>query len=139
MARVIPLPLAVFLAACTYGPGGPPPLPPLAASKAQPVEALAEHVLAAYFGETPRAPAVCLSVAPRALDAAEERALRARFPRLAANCTAEAIEIRDFACETAEACSAWVTAPGHPRTRWQLRWTEGSWHFAEDLRMVERR
>jgi hypothetical protein len=157
MIRLLAVVLPLSLLSCMYGSGGPPPLPPLAEDRSQPGPALAEHVLAAYFAENAavaNSPTVCVSMAPRAFAADEEKSLIARFPRLApldrckpagavyvdavTGTAAQIVQIYDFACDTQASCSAWANVPGHPSTRYQLRWQDGSWRFAADLRLIER-
>jgi hypothetical protein len=143
MIRLLSVALPLSLAACAYGSGGPPPLPPLAEDQAQPGLALAEHVLAAYFAENPSPPMVCVSMAPRRFDDAQEKSLIVRFPRLApfdrcSGAPAQVLQIYEFACDTPVTCSGWANVPGRPSTRYVLRWQDGSWRFAADLRLIER-
>jgi hypothetical protein len=157
MTRLLSVGLPLSLASCIYGSGGPPSLPPLAQDQSQPGPALAEHVLAAYFGENPataNSPTVCVSIAPQPLQDSQEKSLIARFPRLAPSDRCEPsganhvdaftkgpallLLIYDFACDGPTSCNGWANVPGHPSTRYQLRWQDGSWRFAADLRLIER-
>src|ERR1700754_3908263 len=84
MLRVVALVPLMVLAACVAARGDPPALPPLAGDRAQPAAALIEQVLREHFaGAGAAPPTTCVSLAPRALTAAQEEALMARFVRLA--------------------------------------------------------
>ena len=147
--------LALGLSACVSGGGEPPPLPPLAEDQSQPVLALFEHVLTGHFaafGANP--PTTCASLRPGPLSAEQEEALIIRFVRLApaSRCTAageiwrdaitdepaQVVEVYGFACTTATRCTGWAGAPGRPATRYAMRFEDGAWHFAADLRMIAR-
>jgi hypothetical protein len=147
--------LTLLLSACVYGGGGPPPLKPLAEDQSQPGPALIEHVLVGFFASLPAGsdvPTVCASLAPRALEDGQEKALIARFPRLAPRdrCKpsgagyvdaitgerAELVQVYEFACESPTSCSGWASAPGQPSARYGMRWQDGSWHFARDARLI---
>lgn len=137
MAWVLALGL---VAGCVDRPAGHSPVTPLADDRSQPPAALFEHLLTAYLAEIPQAPAVCITLAPAPLAAGQLAALVARFPSIvpAAGCTPATprVEVYDFACDSADSCTAWANAAGHPSTRWQVRWVDGSWRFAADLRRV---
>ena len=145
--------LAIALGACASGGGGPPPATPLATDQAQPVLALFEHVLTGYFaGAGAGGPTTCARLAPTALSAAQERALIARFVRLAPaeRCTSGApglvdaitggaaaeVQVYAFACETPALCSGWVAVPGAPATRYAMRFEGGAWRFDSDRRII---
>ena len=145
--------LALTLGACISGGGEPPPLAPLAEDAEQPVLALLEHVLTGHFaafGANP--PTTCARLLPGPLSAEQEEALIARFVRLApaSRCRAESgkwrdtvtgqpaqvVEVYDFACRAPLQCTGWVVAPQRPATRYAMRYEDGAWRFAADLRMV---
>jgi hypothetical protein len=155
MGRFLSLLGALLVSGCVYGSGGPPPLKPLAEDQAQPAAALIEHVLAGYFPTLPAGsdvPTVCVSLAPRALEDGQKKALIARFPRLAPRerCKpsgaghvdaitgerAELVQVYEFACASATSCSGWATVPGQPSARYGLRWQDGTWRFARDPRLL---
>lgn len=153
--RTIVLGMSLALGACVSGGGEPPPLPPLAGDPQQPLLALFEHVLTGHFatfGANP--PTTCARLRTGPLTAAQEEALIVRFVRLApaSRCVAEGsgwrdaitekpaqvVEVYDFACGTPTQCTGWVAAPGRPATRYAMRFEEGAWRFAADLRMIAR-
>jgi len=145
--------LALSLGACVSGGGAPPALPPLAEDSEQPLLALFEHVLTAHFitfGANP--PTTCAALREGGLTAEQEQELTARFVRLApaSRCKPEGAELRDaftgeparmvevydFVCREPLRCTGWVAAPGRPATRYAMRYEDGAWRFAEDLRRV---
>ncbi len=145
--------LPLILAGCVSGAGQPPPLPPLAADRAQPGLALFEHVLTGHFaafGANP--PTTCVVLRPTALSATQEAALIARFVRLApasrcraqgggyvdaiTGAPAQAVEVYDFVCRSPDACTGWVSAPGSPAKRYALSYEGGEWRFAADPRLL---
>lgn len=145
----------LLMSACVYGEDGAPPLAPLAKDRTQPAGALIEHVLTRYFERvpaSPNVPTVCVSFQQRPLDRALEQALIARFPRLAplSRCAgtgngvadaitggaAQVIEVYAFTCDNADNCSGWATVPREPSVRYGLRWQNGAWQFARDMRLI---
>ena len=148
-------PLLVLAAACVNEPAAAPALPPLAADRAAPALALAEHVLAAHFADEEAAdpPTTCLTLSPDPLDAAQEAALIARFPRLAprARCAtapppppsdgmtgerAVVVQIYRFACTDATHCTGWAIRPGRPATRYTMAYQNGAWRIEGDRRLL---
>jgi hypothetical protein len=143
-----------LLAGCIYGSGDPPPLPPLAEDQAQPALALLEHVLADHFAraEPGQALTTCASLAPGGLTMAQEKALIARFPRLApvARCRtsgaatvdaetgapAVVVQVYEFACTSGSECAGWAAVPGQPAARFGMRWSEEGWRFVRDARLI---
>ena len=138
---------------CVSGEGDPPPLPPLVEDQERPVLALFEHVLTNHFATFgPDTPTTCAVLRTGPLDAEQEDALIARFVRLApaSRCRAEGgkwrdtvtgqpaqvVEVYDFACRAPLQCTGWVVAPQRPATRYAMRYEDGAWRFAADLRMV---
>jgi len=153
MRRLASLLAASGLAACVYDGGDPPPLPPLAEDRSQPVLALFEHALTDYFaGAGARGPTTCASLGPRPLTAEQEQALTTRFVRLAPadRCQAaaggwrdaitgeraEVVQVYDFACRSETSCTGWVRAPGKPAMRYAMRFADGAWHFDGDPRII---
>jgi hypothetical protein len=153
MPRRFALVTPLALAACVSGAGEPPPLPPLAEDREQPVLALYELVLTAHFaafGANP--PTTCAALRPGPLGAGQEQALIVRFVRLAPSgrCRAQGagqvdaitggpagvVEVYDFACRDAAHCTGWVTAPGRPATRYAMRYEGGLWHLSADPRLI---
>jgi hypothetical protein len=145
--------LAHSLGASVSGGGQPPPLAPLAEDSEQPLLALFEHVLTGHFatfGANP--PTTCATLRPGGLSAEQEQELIARFVRLApaGRCKtvadgwrdaftdepAQVVEVYDFVCREPLQCRGWVAAPGRPATRYAMRFEDGAWRFAEDLRRV---
>lgn len=149
-----PLLAASGLAACVSGGGAPPPLPPLAEDREQPVLALFEHVLTGYFAEAgARGPTLCASFMPEPLSAKQEEALILRFVRLAPadRCRASedggwrdaitgepagAARVYAFACASATLCSGWAAVPGKPAIRYAMRFEDGAWRFDGDPRII---
>lgn len=155
MRREIIAGMALSLGACVAGGGQPPPLAPLAEDSEQPLLALFEHVLTAHFatfGANP--PTTCATLRPGGLTAEQEQALIARFVRLApaSRCQAVAdgrrdaftdepaqvIEVYNFSCSAPLQCTGWVAAPGHPATRYAMRFEGGAWRITADLRRIAR-
>ena len=153
MRREIAIGMAFALGACAAGGGVPPPPAPLAGDREQPVLALFEYVLTGYFaGAGAGGPTTCARLSPRPLSAEQERALIARFVRLApaercisaAQGTVDAItgdpaqvvQVYEIACENPALCSGWVQAPGAPATRYALRFERGAWRFDSDRRII---
>jgi len=153
MRREAVIGLAIALGACASGGGGPPPPAPLAGDQAQPVLALFEHVLTGYFaGAGAAGPTTCARLSPTPLTAEQERALIARFVRLApaerciaagqgtvdaiTGAPAQLVQVYEFACQGAGLCSGWVAAPGAPATRYALRFEGGAWRFDGDRRII---
>ena len=150
MIRLIAALAPLAIAGCTYGSGGPPPLPPLAENRNQPAAALAEHVLSDHFARqagNADVPTTCISVAAPALNARQEQALIARFPRLAPleRCQgsggnsdaitgerAEVLRIEAFSCSNGDTCSGWVATPDGANARYVMRWGIGGWRFVRD-------
>jgi hypothetical protein len=145
--------VALALSACASGGGEPPPLPPLAGDREQPVLALFEHVLTGYFaGAGPGGPTTCAQLGPTPLTAEQETALIARFVRLAPaeRCVAagqgmadaitgeaaQAVQVYEFTCQSAALCSGWVAVPGAPATRYAMRFEGGAWRFDSDRRII---
>ena len=153
MQKEIAIGLAFALGACVSGGGAPPPLTPLAGDHEQPALALFEHVLTGYFaGAGASGPTACARFSPTPLSAEQERALIARFVRLAPaeRCVtgaqgpidaitgepAQVVQLYEFACQGTELCSGWVTTPGAPATRYAMRFEGGAWRFDSDRRIV---
>jgi len=151
--RKIVIGMTLALGACISGGGEPPPLPPLAEDREQPVLALFEHVLTGHFatfGANP--PTTCAQLRPGPLSDEQEEALIIRFVRLApaSRCVAagsgwrdaiteepaQVIEVYDFVCRTPTQCTGWVAAPGSPAKRYALRFESGIWRFTADLRLI---
>jgi hypothetical protein len=149
---IIPV-LALTVGACVSGGGEPPPLPPLAEDRDQPVLALFDYVLTGHFaafGANP--PTTCARLLPSPLSAEQEEALITRFVRLApaSRCTAagggwrdaiteepaQVVEVYDFACRARDRCIGWVAAPGSPARRYALRFEDGLWRFTADPRVI---
>jgi hypothetical protein len=145
--------LALALGACASGGGEPPPPAPLAGDPAQPALALFEHVLSGYFATAGAGgPTACAVFRPTPLTAEQERALIARFVRLAPaeRCapagqgavdsitgeSAAVVQVYDFACQAPALCSGWVTLPGAPATRYAMRFEGGAWRFDGDRRII---
>ena len=145
--------VAFALGACASGGGEPLPLTSLAGDREQPVLALFEHVLTGYFaGAGAGAPTTCARLSPTPLTAEQERALIARFVRLAPaeRCIAAGqgtvdaitgdpahlVQVYEFACEGDGLCSGWVAAPGAPATRYAMRFEGGAWRFDSDRRII---
>ena len=145
--------LIFALGACVSGGGETKPLAPLAEDADQPLLALFEHVLTNHFATFgPDTPTTCAVLRTGPLDAEQEDALIARFVRLApaSRCRAEGgkwrdtvtgqpaqvVEVYDFACRAPLQCTGWVVAPQRPATRYAMRYEDGAWRFAADLRMV---
>jgi len=145
--------LSLVLGACVSGSGEPPPLAPLAEEQEQPLLALFEHALTGHFaafGANP--PTTCASLRPGQLSAEQEKALIARFVRLAPGerCLAarggwqdsitgepaQIVEVYDFACRTPTQCIGWVTAPGSPSKRYAMSFENGAWRFTADPRLI---
>jgi hypothetical protein len=147
----------LLLAGCVPAPQGedapPPPYPALSADRAQPLLALAEHVLGSHFvGDTAGMPSTCLVVRPTALTAQQEEDLVLRFTRLAPaqRCRADGaghvdtitgqpaqvIQLYDFACTAATRCTGWAMLPGQPATRYTMDYRDGAWAFAGDRRLI---
>lgn len=125
------------LAACVSATG---PLPKLSGDRGQPELALLEHVLTDHFAGSARGPRTCAALLPKPLTAKQEKALVERFVRLApaAQCGPgdAVVQVYDFACADAGACSAWVTRPGVPAVRYTMQFEGGSWRFDGDLRVI---
>ena len=153
MLRDLTIGLAFMLGACAAGGGAPPSLAPLAQDQEQPVLALFEHVLTGYFaGAGASGPTTCARLSPSPLTDVQERALIARFVRLAPaeRCrlagqgvvdaitgeAAQVVQVYDFACQSPELCSGWVQAPGAPATRYAIRFEGGAWRFDSDRRIL---
>jgi len=153
MRREIAIGMVLALGACASGGGEPPPLPPLAGDREQPVLALFEHVLTGYFaGAGASAPTTCARLSPGPLSAAQETALIERFVRLAPaeRCIAggqgtidaitgdpaQAVQVYEFACQNPELCAGWVAVPGAPATRYAMRFEGGAWRFDSDRRII---
>ena len=128
--------LIFALGACVSGGGETKPLAPLAEDADQPLLALFEHVLTNHFATFgPDTPTTCAVLRTGPLDAEQEDALIARFVRLAGQ-PAQVVEVYDFACRAPLQCTGWVVAPQRPATRDAMRYEDGAWRFAADLRMV---
>ncbi len=136
-------------------------LPPLAADRAEPRLALAEHLLAEYFAsDIADRPTVCLAVSEGRSEAAlppeQETALLTRFARLAplARCTwgaqgwrdaesevaALVFTIHSFTCAGETSCSGWASytagsAPA-PSALYRMAFAGGRWSFERDLRLI---
>ena len=153
MRKEIAIGMAFTLGACASGGGEPPPPAPLAGDREQPVLALFEHVLTGYFaGAGAGGPTTCARLSPGPLSAAQEQALIVRFVRLAPadRCQtgaqgpvdaitgdpAQVVQVYQFACQSAELCSAWVAVPGAPATRYAMRFEGGVWRFDSDRRVI---
>jgi hypothetical protein len=153
MRKEIAIGVAFALGACASGGGEPPAPAPLAGDREQPVLALFEHVLTGYFARAGAAgPTTCARLSPTPLTAEQETALIARFVRLAPaeRCIAagqgtvdaitggpaQAVQVYEFACQSAELCSGWVAAPGAPAMRYAMRFEGGAWRFDSDRRIV---
>ncbi len=153
MRRKIVSGLALSLGACTAGGGVSPTPAPLVQDQEQPVPALLEHVLTGYFAGTGASGrTTCARFSPTPLSAEQERALIARFVRLAPaeRCasagqgavdaiTGEAagvVQVYEFACAGPALCSGWVQAPGAPATRYAMRFEGGAWRFDSDRRIL---
>jgi len=153
MRREIAIGMAFALGACASGGAQPPPLAPLAADQAQPVLALFEHVLTGYFASAgANGPTTCARLSPNPLTSAQERALIARFVRLAPaeRCIstvqgmadaitgdpAQMVQVYEFACQSPALCSGWVQTPGAPATRYAMRFESGVWRFDSDRRII---
>ncbi len=136
-------------------------LPPLAAERAEPRLALAEYLLAEYFGSDIVAPpTVCMAVnegrETGALPADHETALIARFPRLAPFDRCEWQEgawrdrasgepalvftIHSFECSGEEQCQAWAgytaSATSSLSALYRMRFEDSRWSFERDRRMI---
>lgn len=153
MMRLPALVGAVLLAVgCTAVPHSPT-LPPLAQDQAAPGPALLEHALGQFFadtGATADPPTVCVDLAPGGLVPDAEKALMARFPRLAPRARCEqpprwtdrltgerAVLLQAYALACAGAtCTGWTNAPGTPATRWTMQWQGGRWTFVGDRRLI---
>src|SRR5688572_29120174 len=153
MRKDLTIGVAFALGACAAGGGVPPPLAPLAQDQEQPVLALFEHVLTGYFaGAGTSGPTTCARLSPTPLTAEQERALVARFVRLAPveRCTAAAqgpvdaitgeaaavVQVYEFACQSSDLCSGWVQVPGAPATRFAMRFEDGAWRFDSNRRIL---
>ena len=153
MRKDIAIGVVLALGACASGGGQPPAPAPLAGDREQPVLALFEHVLTGYVaGAGARAPTTCARLSPTSLTAEQETALIARFVRLApaercisaaqgtvdaiTGAPAQAVQVYQFACQSAELCSGWVAVPGAPATRYAMRFEGGVWRFDSDRRIV---
>ena len=153
MRKEIAIGMAFTLGACASGGGEPPPPAPLAGDREQPVLALFEHVLTGYFaGAGTGGPTTCARLSPTPLTDAQERALIARFVRLAPaeRCIAagqgtvdaitgepaQVVQLYEFACRGTELCSGWVVTPGAPATRYAMRFEGGVWRFDGDRRII---
>jgi hypothetical protein len=150
--RKIVIGMVLGLGACVSGGGEPPPLPPLAKEREQPVLALFEHVLTGHFaafGANP--PTTCAQLRPDPLSDEQEEALIVRFVRLApaSRCVAagsgwhdaiteqpaQVVEVYDFTCQSATQCRGWVAAPGSPAARYAMRFDADEWRFTRDPRL----
>ena len=115
--------------------------------------ALFEHVLTGYFaGAGASGPTTCVRLSPTPLTAEQETALIKRFVRLApaARCIggasgtvdaitgepAQAVQVYQFACHSADLCSGWAAVPGAPATRYAMRFEGGAWRFDSDRRII---
>lgn len=153
MRREIVIGVAFALGACAAGGGAPPPLAPLVQDQEQPVLALFEHVLTGYFaGAGASGRTTCARLSPTPLNAEQERALVARFVRLAPaeRCVsagervvdaitgeaAQVVQVYEFACQAPGLCSGWVQVPGAPATRYAMRFEGGTWRFDSDRRIL---
>ena len=153
MRSEIAIGLAFALGGCAASGGVPPPPAPLVHDQEQPVLALFEHVLTGYFaGAGASGPTTCARLSPGPLTAEQERALVARFVRLApaGRCVsgaqgmvdaitggvAHVVQVYEFACQGPGLCSGWVQAPGAPATRYAMRFEGGAWRFDSDRRIV---
>jgi len=153
MRRSIITSFAFGLSACVSGGGEPPPLPPLAGDREQPVLALFEHVLTGHFaafGANP--PTTCARLRPGPLSDRQEEALIVRFVRLApaSRCVAagigwrdaiteqpaQVVEVYDFACQSPTQCRGWVAAPGSPAVRYAMSFEADEWRFTRDPRLI---
>ncbi|WP_121114476.1 hypothetical protein [Croceibacterium ferulae] len=153
--------LAIPLCALAGLPGCAPPMrdasaPALAQDRAAFGAALLERALAGFFdgpGAAADPPTVCVELSPGGLPAEQEKALMARFPRLAPRdrCAqapglmdritgerAVLLQAYGFACSDPDHCTGWTNASGQPATRWTMRWQEGGWTFASDRRLIAR-
>lgn len=145
--------LAFALGACAVGGGAPPPLVPLAQDSEQPVLALFEHVLTGYFARAGAGgPTTCARLSPTPLTDVQERALIARFVRLAPaeRCAAagdgavdaitgqaaQVVQVYEFACQSPALCSGWVAIPGATAARYTIRFEGGAWRFDSDRRAL---
>jgi len=133
----------------------------LAADRAAPRLALAEHLLGEYFSSDIAAPpTVCLAVSDgrseEALSPEDETQLIARFPRLApfARCSWNAAGWRDteseepalvftihsFTCAGETQCSGWASytagAAASPSALYRMSYTAGRWSTARDQRLI---
>jgi len=149
----VPLCLLPAMAGCA------PPLhdislPALARDRAAPGAALLEQALTGFFagpGAEADPPTVCIELSPGGLPAEQEKALMARFPRLAPRdrCAqapglmdritgerAVLLQAYGFACVDPDHCTGWTNAPGSPATRWSMRWQDDTWTFASDRRLI---
>ena len=150
--RTILAGLSFVLGGCVAGSGAPPPLPPLAEDRAQPVLALFEHVLTGYFARVgATGPTTCAQLTPGPLTAEQERELIARFVRLApaARCLAAAggpidaitrepaalVQVYDVR-QADTATTAWAAVPGAPAIRYTMRFDNGAWRFDSDPRLI---
>jgi hypothetical protein len=153
MRKDIAIGVVLALGACASGGGQPPAPAPLAGDREQPVLALFEHVLTGYFaGAGASASTTCARLSPAPLSAEQETALIARFVRLApgercisaaqgnvdaiTGAPAQAVQVYQFACQSAELCSGWVAVPGAPATRYAMRFESGAWRFDSDRRII---
>ena len=153
MRKQFAIGMVLALGACAAGGGEPPPLAPLAVDRERPVLALFEHVLTGHFaGVGASGPTTCARLSPGPLSAEQERALVARFVRLApaGRCVsgaqgmvdaitggvAHVVQVYEFACQGPGLCSGWVQAPGAPATRYAMRFEGGAWRFDSDRRIV---
>ncbi|WP_347304040.1 hypothetical protein V5740_05345 [Croceibacterium sp. TMG7-5b_MA50] len=147
-------PLLLFLAGACAPVAHDPALPPLAQDQVEPGPALLEHALLTFFagpGAAADPPTVCVDLSPGGLPAEAEKALMARFPRLAPRSRCEqppgwidrltgerAVLLQAYGLECADTviCTGWTNAPGSPATRWIMRWHDGRWTFAGDHRLI---
>lgn len=157
--------MGTALTGCVYSapmdPSDADALPPLAADRAEPRLALAEHLLAEYFAsDIADRPTVCLAVSDgrseTALPPVQETALIARFPRLApfARCSwspqgwrdaesdvaALVFTIHSFTCADEARCSGWASytagAISAPSALYRMAFAAGRWSFERDLRLI---
>lgn len=156
---------SALLAGCVYGEAmdevSRADLPPLAADRAEPRLALAEHLLAGYFtADIVAPPTVCLAISegrqPDGLPPGQETALIARFARLApfARCgwqegawrdvaseePALVFTIHSFECSSDVACQAWAGytagATSSSSALYRMAYADGRWTFERDRRLI---